>query len=102
LWQHLTHGWALTGYGDLTDRDEFPGMDFIRLNGQVSKSFRIGKRSRLEFIGQTSNLIEHRKYSMSEAFSELGEDGASMLSSYARLASVGMPSGIQAGLRFIF
>jgi hypothetical protein len=102
LWQHFAHGIALTSYGDLTRRNELPGLDFIHLNTQLSKSFQLGSRTRLEFIAQTSGMLEHRNYSTARAISELGEYGGNILSSYARFAAIGTPNGTQAGVRLKF
>jgi hypothetical protein len=102
LWQHLTHGFALSGYGDFTQRDELPGLDFFHLNAQLTKGFQLGNHTRLEFLAQTFSLFEHRNYSMAKAISELGESGGSMLATYGRLAAIGVPNGTQAGLRLQF
>jgi carboxypeptidase family protein len=102
LWQHFTHGVALSGYGDLTRHNELPDLDFIHLNAQLTKSFQLGSRTRLEFIAQTSDMREHRNYSTSRAISELGEYGGDLLSFYARFAAIGTPNGTQAGLRLKF
>jgi hypothetical protein len=102
LWQHVAHGIALSGYGDFTRRDELPGLDFIHLNAQLSKSFQLGNRTRLEVIARTSDMLEHRNYSTARAISELGEYGGNILSSYARFAAIGTPNGTQVGLRLTF
>ena len=102
LWQHITHGFALSGYGDFTRREALPGLDFIHLNAQLTRGFQLGSRSRLEFVAQTFSTLEHRNYSMAKAISELGESGGSMLATYGRLAAIGVPNGTQAGLRLQF
>jgi Carboxypeptidase regulatory-like domain/TonB dependent receptor len=102
LWQHVTHGIAMSGYGDFTRRDELPGLDFIHLNAQLTRSFQVGNRTRLEVIARTSDMLEHRNYSTARAISELGEYGGSLLSSYARFAAIGTPNGTQVGLRLTF
>jgi hypothetical protein len=102
LWQHFTHGFSLSGYGDFTRRNELPGLDFINLNAQLTRGFQLGTRTRLEFLAQTFDMFEHRNYSMAKALSELGEYGGNMLSSYGRFAAVGIPNGTQAGLRLKF
>jgi hypothetical protein len=102
LWQHVTHGIALSGYGDFTQRNELPGLDFIHLNAQLTKSFQLGNRTRLEVIARTSDMLERRNYSTAKAISELGEYGGNILSSYARFAAIGTPNGTQVGLRLTF
>ena len=102
LWQHLTYGLALSGYGDLTRRNELPGLDFIHLNAQLTKSFQLGRQTRLQLFAQTSDMREHRNYSTAKAISELGDYGGNILSSYARFAAMGTPNGAQAGLRLKF
>ncbi len=102
LWQDVTHGFTLGAYGDFTRRNELPGLDFIHINAQLIRGFQLGRRTRLELIAQTSDMMEHRNYSTAKAISELGESGATMLSSYARFAAIGTPSGMQAGLRLKF
>jgi hypothetical protein len=102
LWQHVAHGIALSGYGDFTRRDELPGLDFIHLNAQLSKSFQLGNRTRLEVIARASDMLEHRNYSTAGAISDLGEDGGNILASYARFAAMGTPKGMQVGLRLTF
>lgn len=102
LWQHFTHGFALSGYGDFTRRNELPGLDFVHLNAQLTKGFQLGNQTRLELFAQTSGMLEHRNYSTTKAISELGEYGGNILSSYAHFAAMGTPNGAQAGLRLRF
>lgn len=102
LWQHLTHGLALSSYGDFSRRSELPGLDFIHLNAQLTKSFQLGSRTQVELFAQSSDMREHRNYSTAKAISELGAYGGDILSSYARFAAIGTPNGAQAGLRLRF
>ncbi|HEY6412830.1 MAG TPA: TonB-dependent receptor [Edaphobacter sp.] len=102
LWQLLSHNFALSGYGDFTQRNELPGLDFIHLNTQLVKSFQLGTHTRLEAVAQTFNMLEHRHYSLDKAREELGDYGVNILSSYERVAALGTPNGSQVGLRLKF
>jgi len=102
LWQHLAHGFMLTGTGDYSSRNEFAGMDFFNFNARLAKTLAWGQSYRLQLMAETFNMLERTDAAFASSSARLGNNAAAIYDTYQRVASFQSPIGSQAGLRLEF
>lgn len=102
LWQRLTHGFFLTGTSDYLNRQEFAGLNFIDLNGRLTKDLVVGPRFRLQTVVQTFNMFQRTNDTFAKTVAAFGDKTGTFFSTYTRVAEAQMPNSTNAGLRLTF
>ncbi len=130
LWQHLSHGFRLSGIlqyysafplnlttgsttiqgttarpmagGDFVERNAGTGSDFFSVNARVSRVFTITERLRLEAMGEAFNLLNHRNNLTKNGVFGAGAYPASPSAAFGQVTAVNDPRGIQLALRVRF
>lgn len=102
LWQHVEHGFVLTGTGDYTNRAEFAGMNFINFNARLTKTLAWGRSYRVDVLAETFNMMQRTNAAFARSAAEMGDSAASIYSTYQRVASFQSPNGSELGMRVTF
>lgn len=102
LWQQVSRGLTLTGYGDATGHNNLPGVEFMNVRAQLSKQYQLGSRAHLDFLAETFNMFQHRSYSKTQAGTDLGDYGNQIMASYEHFTRLIQPNGSQIGARLRF
>jgi hypothetical protein len=102
FWQHLSHGFLLSGTSDYLNRSEFLGMDFIHFNARLTKSLAIGQTFRLDGFVESYNSMQRTNASLVKAATAMGESARDVFAAYKAVASTQSPEGLHAGLRMSF
>jgi len=102
LWQRVTNGFMLTGTGDYTTRSEFTGLNFMNVNGRLSKTFAFGQSYHLAVLAESFNMLQETNAALAHSMAKMGTSAAAVFDTYQRVASFQSPNGNQFGLRLDF
>lgn len=102
IWQHVSHGFVLTGTGDYASRSEFAGMNFINFNARIAKTLAWGQNYRLDLVSETFNMFERTNAAFANSAARMGDGAALIFNTYQRVAAFQSPNGSQFGLRLVF
>jgi hypothetical protein len=83
-------------------RNAGTGSDFFSLNLRVSRSFRLGERTRLDALVEAFNLTDRANPITRNATFGPGSYPSNPLSSFDTVTAVGDPRTLQFGVRVVF
>ena len=129
-WEHLTHGFSVSGMlqaysalpfnitsgvttiqgtpgrplvgGEFIERNAGIGSDFLSLNLRVSRAFRLGGRVQLEALIEGFNLTDHVNVLTRNTNFGAGAYPSSPLPTFNQITAVGEPRAFQVGARLRF